>query len=518
MLASFPLMPGLWRLRRASLLAVALAGMLAATGATAQITATKLAWDDMRRAAHLAGLEFVVEGIEQDGADLILQMVTLRPRDAPAGVGLQLDRLRVETNEEGHTVLTPSETGRLVVAGFRGTLRELALEHEGTIGFGFEESASGEIAIDISPSLERFSIDDPGDAAARSARRDWSAFTVGGRAMSGTLSIHTGDASAVGLELRFEGMEYTADQEVMGFLPTRQQTEGATELVTISLQIERPDLLTQTPGLTFDEAFEQGFEAALALELHNSRTAGQQEAPLFSLSMSGTSVSDTLMMTLRDGDFDLSMRGEASTLFADVMGMELDLTFDSYAFTMGAPLTRTAGADRAHLDMALLGITPSPETLAQMDLEEMAGDTVDLELAFSSGVQVTGDLLDLERLLMDDTAPAPLMLSDLALDRLRLRIGDASLQGEGQVSVPEGTPMDDDLPDLAEGAFEFELVGAEGLLTRLGEAGLIAADEMMAARLFLGLLGRNMGDDLYRSEIEIAPGGRLTVNGMPLPF
>lgn len=118
--------------------------------------------------------------------------------------------------------------------------------------------------------------------------------------------------------------------------------------------------------------------------------------------------------------------------------------------------------------------------------------------------------------IMDMDAPPlgiePGVLSSLALNRLRLSLLGAELQGIGGLQMDEaaGTP--------AQGRIELSLTGANRVLDALQELEIIAADEAMFARMMLVMMARPTGEDSYSSTIAVDDSGNVTVNGLPLPF
>ena len=63
------------------------------------------------------------------------------------------------------------------------------------------------------------------------------------------------------------------------------------------------------------------------------------------------------------------------------------------------------------------------------------------------------------------------------------------------------------------------LTGANSLLDKLVQMGLVDAEQAMMARMMSGmLLQPGDGPDTLVSEIAVSPSGQITANGAPLPF
>jgi len=66
------------------------------------------------------------------------------------------------------------------------------------------------------------------------------------------------------------------------------------------------------------------------------------------------------------------------------------------------------------------------------------------------------------------------------------------------------------------GSAEFQLNGVNGLIDDLVAMGLLPQEQVMGARMFLGLLTVPAGDDQLTSRIEVTADGQLLANGQRL--
>jgi len=102
------------------------------------------------------------------------------------------------------------------------------------------------------------------------------------------------------------------------------------------------------------------------------------------------------------------------------------------------------------------------------------------------------------------------------LEKLNLSLMGASLQGTG------GLRLDND--DLSAfngypkpvGSFEFLLSGANALVDKLIDSGIVDPDTAMGARMMLSMFAVPTGDDEVSSQIEFNSLGHILANGQRL--
>jgi hypothetical protein len=110
----------------------------------------------------------------------------------------------------------------------------------------------------------------------------------------------------------------------------------------------------------------------------------------------------------------------------------------------------------------------------------------------------------------------PVEVEEILLEKLNLSLMGASLQGKG------GLLLDND--DLSTfngypkpvGSFEFLLSGANALVDKLIDSGIVDPDTAMGARMMLSMFAVPTGDDELRSQIEFNSLGHILANGQRL--
>ncbi|MFN6976983.1 MAG: DUF2125 domain-containing protein [Gemmobacter sp.] len=124
--------------------------------------------------------------------------------------------------------------------------------------------------------------------------------------------------------------------------------------------------------------------------------------------------------------------------------------------------------------------------------------------------RVTTDLLDPGAM---DGAP-PGELHALTLGELQVKGAGADLTGKGGFTFDNSDLASFDGLPRPTGAIDLQLVGGNALLDALVAMGMIPDDQVMAARMMLGLFARpGAGPDTLVSRIEVTPEGAVLANG-----
>ncbi len=108
---------------------------------------------------------------------------------------------------------------------------------------------------------------------------------------------------------------------------------------------------------------------------------------------------------------------------------------------------------------------------------------------------------------------APGTIETLAIDALRVKALGAEVTGSGSLEFVESAG---ELPDIPQpvGTIELVLVGANALLDRLVQMGLVGEDQAMGARMMFGVFARQgEGEDTLVSTITLTPDGQISANG-----
>ncbi|MBM7070143.1 DUF2125 domain-containing protein [Actibacterium sp. 188UL27-1] len=111
-------------------------------------------------------------------------------------------------------------------------------------------------------------------------------------------------------------------------------------------------------------------------------------------------------------------------------------------------------------------------------------------------------------------AGPPGELHALDLDALQVNVAGAELTGGGSFTFDNEDLQTFDGMPRPEGSANFTLVGANALLDKLVQMGLVPQDQALGVRMMSGMAFRpGEGEDTLLSEIVVAPNGEVTANG-----
>jgi hypothetical protein len=141
-------------------------------------------------------------------------------------------------------------------------------------------------------------------------------------------------------------------------------------------------------------------------------------------------------------------------------------------------------------------------------------ETVTTILDAAGKLRLTGDLFAPEAMM---GAAPPGELHALDIRELQLKASGADLTGAGSFTFDNSDLETFDGLPRPTGAIDLRLVGGNALLDTLASMGMIPEDQMMGARMMLGLFARpGDGPDTLVSRIEVTPDGALLANGQRL--
>jgi hypothetical protein len=105
-------------------------------------------------------------------------------------------------------------------------------------------------------------------------------------------------------------------------------------------------------------------------------------------------------------------------------------------------------------------------------------------------------------------------LETLAIEQVRIALADTELEATGRLAFPDAAEAEALRPV---GLIEVTVTGAEALLQRLSQAGLLPGDQAMGIQLMLNMFGQTgPGDDELTFEAQFREDGQVLLNGQPM--
>lgn len=248
-------------------------------------------------------------------------------------------------------------------------------------------------------------------------------------------------------------------------------------------------------------------------------------AYVFDLSDSETGAANGSVST-GAGSLEAALSAQAVRYETHVADVSLQVTGASLPFPVSAdlaeygirfamPLSRSEAPAPWALGLNLTELAINEEIWALLDpAGTLPRDPATLHLDLTGTATLRVDLVDpVQAAAM---AEAPGQIDSVSLDRLRLAFGGAEVTGSGAAEIDNT-----DLTTYAGmpkpvGMVEMTLNGVNGLIDKLASLGLLTEEDLMGARMMLGLLATPVGEDQLESRIEFTADGQILANGQRL--
>lgn len=222
----------------------------------------------------------------------------------------------------------------------------------------------------------------------------------------------------------------------------------------------------------------------------------------------------------------LSLNGGAQDVDVSFFAPEdipLPIAFaaQSVSAEMSLPLTKGDAPQEAAIAMNLEGTTISEDLWAMFDPGQIfPRDPATLKLDLTAQVKNMIDWLDFGQVAaLDVTGAMPIEPQTMTLNGFTLEAAGAKLTGTGSAKF-DNTDLEtyDGLPKPS-GTLDLSLIGGNGLIDKVVEAGLASPEDAMGARMMMSIVAipdPAAGEDALKSRIELGEDGSISANGQRL--
>ncbi len=329
--------------------------------------------------------------------------------------------------------------------------------------------------------------------------------------IDGKYSMEKSDLRTLDSTFNAGSMDFTLefeDPENGGTISAKGRVEdlASESSGTLPLEIDPED-----PAWVFGDDFRiAGTYTAGASDYTMTANNGAQ-----TFSADGGSESSSLTFSMADGM--VAYGGEAGATEYRLSGSEipfpeLTIGLQDSAFDFKMPIQQTEEPADFALLTSIRGLTVSDEIWSMFDPGNvLPRDPATLVIDLTGKLKWLLDMSDPESI-ADEASPAE--LHALSIDEIILNFAGASVEGTGDFTFdPTDTTTFDGMP-APTGEANFTIVGANSLIDKLIQMGLMPDDQAMGARMMLGMFARpGDGEDTLVSKIEVKPDGQVTVNG-----
>ena len=508
-----PRVKGISMFRKSILSSTAVLALVAAIPASADVTAVQ-AWEDFKALYESMGqsVETADEVMSGDTLTITGFNAAVVMPEGEGDVSGGYDEVVFTERSDGTVAITMSETyalnmdfesdtGERITGGFDVKHPGMTIIASGDPGATRYDFVAPEITVDVSELL----ID--GQPMPVKVTADMASVTGNYQVTEGVPRAVTSTVSAAQFNMAMSADEIDGSSDSFSFNFSLADLAGTSEGTAIDF----------TSMLTLSQMLDAGFVS------NGAFTYGQT-----SYEMSGTDSGDTFNVvgSAASGDFDVSVGpdgvsygGGNTDLNVSVSGSDIPLPQINFkvAESEGRLKMPMAPSDEPQ-DFGLL------MRMVDLEIDDFIWSMFDPTGALGRDpATVVLDLSGAGRWIMDITDPeaaadfsgdAPGELTSLDLNALQVTVAGADLTGTGAFTFDnEAVGAFPGMP-AADGAIDLQLVGANGLLDKLVELGLLPDDQAMGARMMLGLFARpGEGPDTLVSKIEVTPDGGVSANG-----
>jgi hypothetical protein len=488
------------------LAALSAAATLAAGAASADLTAAQV-WADWQDSAASFGQTLSVGSEDSSGGTLTLRDVSIT-MDGPEG-------------------------------GVNGTIAEVVMTEQG----------DGSVSIAMSPDfpLDFTMVSEDGETANFSVRVDQSeldltasgdpgaiSYAYSAPTMTVTLAEATANGEPVDIDLSVaiaslagaytvavDGDTRTVDSALDAgtILLSMKGTDPEGSGDTFDIAMSLADLASESTGTMSPLMGMTNLNEMVAAGLVTSGTTthgpatmkvtGTAEGSAFSLD--GAYQSGAYDVSIDDTGLDYGYAGKGFTLSVSgdqIPFPDLSLAAEEIGSRLAMPVGVSEEPQDAGLVLRLLGLTISDQIWSMFDpTGVLPRDPATLVIDVAGKANWLVDIFDPD-IANEPMETAPGELHELTVNELRLALAGAELTGTGDFKMNNEAPV----PQPA-GTLNLRLVGANALLDKLVQMGLVPEDQAMGARMMMGLFAVPTGEDTLTSKIEFKEDGGVYANG-----
>ncbi|MCT8158487.1 DUF2125 domain-containing protein [Pseudoruegeria sp. SHC-113] len=490
--------------------AVGAISVFSASAALADLTADDV-WQQWRGYMERAGYEVTTGSTDANGGTLTVQELMLSMDVEGMSVALTMPEITFRENGDG-TVdigfpasfplnMQMEEDGEEVVMAMTFTHENL-----GMTASGDPENTTYDMAADAFG----FSLDSV--QAEGETYEDVASATMQG--VAGQYALTAGEVMGYLSDLTADSLGYMVDFE---------EADGA-----IKLDGTLTQLTSKSSGAMPSEGDPEDMASFLAAGFSADATMGFASST-YALEGSGEGETFAMQGQSGAGDVDVTFSesgigygGALRDLSVAVSGSEIplpsiDVSMGEYGFNLLMPVSKSDAPEAFAAAIRLVdfsvsdmiwglfdpaGVLPRDPATVELDLSGKANWSVDI-FDPEAEAAMTGDL--------------PGELHELILNALQVKLAGADLTGTGAFTFDNADRQTFPGMPRPQGEVNLKLVGGNGLLDKLGQMGLLPEEQLMGARMMLGLFARpGDGADTLVSTIAVDENGGLFANGQQL--
>ena len=487
-----------------------LAALLSGQAALADVTAQEV-WENWKQSLDLYGENGVTIGEETVAGDTVtVSNVAISFSDDEVTVTGDMGEIVFTENGDGTVSIAMAESFPMEITDATGVSMRMSVTNS-----GLQMVASGTpdaISYDLSADQYAVVIDefvDPNDGIEGEMR-----FTLNG--IAGQYIIETGPLQNIDYRLNADSLDLLVDMGEPGGQSVAV-VSGKIDGLYVDANIQMPE------GADFensDTLFADGFAIAATYGLASGSYLFEIDADgQAATGTASTGASDIEIAFGSDGVLYDVLTKDIAVAMTEVpdFPFPIDLTLAEYGITVQAPLSATDEPEDVALGINLTDLAINDELYMLFDPSGiLPREPATVRVDLTGAAKLFFDVLDPEQADAMAMADMPGELESVTLNELTVKLAGASIDGTGDFTFDNSDLQTFDGLPRPEGEVTLVVKGANGLIDKLVQMGLVPEDQAMMSRMMVGMFARATGDDELTSTIEINEAGNVFANGQQI--
>ena len=262
-----------------------------------------------------------------------------------------------------------------------------------------------------------------------------------------------------------------------------------------------------------------GFDGSFSYASGNSAVSVQDGSDSFAFNSTSGGGKIGMLMDASKLSYDVTQKDMDFNVSGSEIPFPLALSMAEAGFNITMPLAKSEEEQDFALGISLRDFAV-PEMLWGMidPAGTLPHDPASVVLSLTGKGKVLFDIFDPEAMeQVEDGDIAPGQLNAVTIEQLLVSAAGAKLTGTGDFTFNNDDLVSFDGMPAPAGEANLSLVGANTLMDKLMEMGLMSESDAMGARMMMGMLAvPGEGEDTLNSKIEITEDGKILANGQRL--
>lgn len=487
--------------------AVCLAALMAGTTVHAEVTAAQV-WEDWKAQFALYGEDNISIGAEETSSGTVtVRDLAIAFADEDITAETVMNTITFDEQGDGTVRVTMDDSYPLVITGEDGVVVTIDVSQR-----DLEMIVGGEpdaMSYDITAGQYKIALRDvvdgdvtfTGDAEISANDVDLSYQTTLGEMRD---ISYSGTIASVDVLIDFQIPGNGGEYVTAGGKLTGMQTQAAMT-IPLDADFEDPDSM-MNDGF----AFAGGYTIDKADYVFDFNAEGDQA------SGSATTGSSTLTAEMNSNSvgYDTKTLDLALSILSGQFPMPIDINVAEYGIGFLMPTGTSEEASDFAMSFGIIDLSISDAIWDLFDGGNvLPRDPATIQLALVGKAKSLFDMFDPDQQDALAAAEMPYELTSVTLETLNINAAGAAVTGSGAFEF-DNTDMESFAPlPRPEGEARVEITGFNGLLDNLVAMGLVPEQDVMGARMMVGMFARATGEDQMETSVEIDGQGQVRVNG-----